>query len=442
MGSFAGTCTISGLPIEAEEPVRLLLLVENPFFKTESRPSSSFDVWCPRTYPLRGVYSGYGYAKDIEEGPARDVWLEALSHDTVPRGWGANTVHDVAVKKKMSWDQALDAVYERRLRVRARVEDISHVDLDAALKRLRVKVDPKTRTPVPPGIPTRARLEKIIVRAGLRLYGDDENDTRGGGEGGYLITKTAKGEVRIRYQHWGDDGPDTAHLEKLLPLLSEYATMISAGPSQHSVLIVRPKPNTPNFHGGVRTAAKSVEVSYAMIREDIWQALIHFRWKDDEDEDEESKLSLSAYYRAVDEYIAATQKQIADRQKLFDLAKTSKDKSQVEKHIAIDQGIVELGRRFGGSRLIDRIIGRDPLPFVLGPPTHAYLLRKKGLYPREFLRTAAEFAYVNSILSATRFHWRPTFSIGPQFGYWPMHAKLLSTFTNVARAVVNKLPPE
>src|ERR1700679_1048029 len=98
MGEFSATCAVSGLPIEEGDDVRIFLLTANPF---DEGPCTMDGVWVPRTYPLRAAYDMFGGVTDVEEGPQRDVWLEALKLDVVPKGWGRNTCHDLPVNKTM-----------------------------------------------------------------------------------------------------------------------------------------------------------------------------------------------------------------------------------------------------------------------------------------------------------------------------------------------------
>jgi hypothetical protein len=394
MGSFASTCAISGLPIELGDKIRIFLLVESPF--TDSRPCGTTGVWAPRTLPLCASYDDYGGAKEVEEGPARDVWLEGLAYDAVPKGWGDNYCHDVPVTKTMTWEQMMDAVLERRLRVRSRVEDLASFQVEAMLgqaiatfgKNILGDAKPasKPKKHTPAGVPTRARVQKIITKAGFQLYGDVPKKARLT-SGGYMVNKRRYGEVRVRFQ---DFGKEEENLAKLLPHLTEYATMICAGEGRYANradLLVRPKPGTKDYYGGTgREKVKSLAVELAMVREDVWQALLrlHTSAKD---------TTIEAYYRAIDNHLSGSKE----------------------------------------DKLFDQVVGSDALPFVVGQGTHWYLMKKKGPLPREFLRSTAEFAYIQGILAMTRYHWRPAYAIGPQFGEWGLHLRLLSTLVNVVR---------
>jgi len=79
MGSYDGTCAVSGLPIASGAPVRFMLLCESPYEK--ELVCQITDVWFPRTLPLKGEYDSYGSVCNVQEGLQRDVWLEALQYD-------------------------------------------------------------------------------------------------------------------------------------------------------------------------------------------------------------------------------------------------------------------------------------------------------------------------------------------------------------------------
>jgi len=408
------TCAVSGLPIEPGDKLRFLLLTENPF--TDSHPCSMNDNWIARTYPLCGTYDDYGKVCDVTTGSERDVWLEGLTYDVVPRGWGDNSVHDVPVQKRMTWDKMLEAIHERRLRVRDRAEDPMQLQIDqflskafrnskakAQMESVERSINPKRV--VPKGVPTRARIEKVLVAAGVPLTG--------GFGGGFMVTKRRFGEVKIRFSH----GDDTKKLEELLPHLTEYATMICAGEGnyRHNVeLLVRPKPGVEGYYGHHKDKCKSLLVQDAMIREDVWQALLQLPINDSKDK----RQTISEFYLAIDEYFVKARK----RDEGDDLTRLIRQKS----------GEV----RAGG--IMNQIKGRDSQPFVLGLGTHWYLLEKKGPLTREFLRTAAEFAYLHILLSNVHYFWQPTYYAG-QHTEWGLHRRLFETLAKLAQRKQRKV---
>lgn len=116
MGCFASACCVSGLPVEAGDPVRWLLLVEN-LDATGSFISQPHGRWVPRTWPLRAVYNDYGSIEEWDEDLA-DLVLQGLSEDVLEREQGPNPHHDVAVRRGMTFQEVLVAVWEGCVRVR------------------------------------------------------------------------------------------------------------------------------------------------------------------------------------------------------------------------------------------------------------------------------------------------------------------------------------
>ena len=77
MGSFATTCAVSELPIEAGDKVRYLLLSSNPYI--EGVKCHTSDLWFPRTYPVQAVYNDYGSIENIVQPNLCQGFLDGLS---------------------------------------------------------------------------------------------------------------------------------------------------------------------------------------------------------------------------------------------------------------------------------------------------------------------------------------------------------------------------
>ncbi len=384
MGCFGAKCTISGLPIEEGDSVRFLLLTKSPY--EDGVPVGMSHFWTPRTYPLQGKYNNYGGVNQVEEGPQRDVWLEAFRYDLVPTGPGDNS-RRMRVVKKITWEQMTDALRERRIKVRSHVEDVSMGDLKRLMKRtdklLGRTPDPNptiaAAPPVPEGIPTRARVEALLQEHGFQVSaGLVLPDCAGG----YLVDKRRFGEIRVRFEGWGRENFDkeVEFLEKVLPVLNAaYVAMMSAGYGEYhgkAEILVRVKPGTQNWSGHPKDKNPSIEVSQVMIREDVWQALLQIH---------SGGQSISHTYAQIDQG-------------------------------TMDNRYLKVG---------------DAIPFVVGPNTHWHLLGRKGPMSREFLRSAAEFAHIYRLLSWLDYFWHPT-TDGHQETAWSKHFEALTAFAEIA----------
>lgn len=420
MGSFSATCAVSGMPIEYGDDIRILLLAQTPY--EDNRPCYMHDVWYPRTFPLRGKYDDYGSAEGIEEGPARDVWLEGFRLDLVPSGWGDNTVHDVPTSKDMSWDDMLVALWEDRVYVQAEwhgdlmLEDLEKA-VDAGVKALgmeRAVERKRERRKIPVGVPTRRRVEKRIAKAGFPLFGGNW------AAGGFLTNTVRKGVVRVRVQSYEKDswGKDAEYLAKLQPALREYATVIAKGSGAYANaadMLVLPKPGV-EWYPGIKGGRRSSLVNVAMIREDVWQSLLQIdapTWSGGK------RLSFAHMQKEMKEY-----------------------ERQYEEHMNTEPRLtVPFGALARDSR-IGHFVGRDVIPFTVGLGTHWHLMRRKGPLPPSFVQTAAEFAHIHSVLSATRYYWRPGYTVGPQFGEWRAHEKVFKAFTQIAKTSAKRVEAE
>jgi hypothetical protein len=439
MGSFSYTCAVSGLPIEAGDEVRYLLVTENPY--EDSRACYMHDVWVPRTFPLRAKYNDYGSVDDVQDGPERDAWLDGFQIDLVEKGWGDNSAHDVSVKKNMTFDDLLHAIVEGRVHIKRESHheqmafDEAFKLLDKANEELGLPKRPKLfGRKIPKGVPTMKRIERVLTKAGLPLYGKAFSQ-------GFMIDKVAYGEVRVRWHgngaEWAKDAEWLGKVETLLK--DKYATMISAGEGAYAHaadLAVRPKPGTKDFHGrkGLGRSKKPLAVNHVMIREDVWQALLTLKVESWGSDDGTKFHTIHNYYSYADAFIEAVRAYEAETAKRHQAI--TDDYKSMGKAPPVDRFLLDSHMRRHHMEAmwknpIAAIYAKDAVPFSVGLATHWDLLAKKGPLTREFVRTAAEFAFIQRILGVTRYWWRPSYSVGPQFGEWERHEELHTALAKV-----------
>lgn len=439
MGSFAYTCAVSGLPIEAGDKVRYMLLTKNPYHNGSENTCYIHDLWFPRTFPLKGEYNDYGSVENISDGPEKDIWLEGLKRDLVERGWGENTVHDVPADKNMTFDELLDAVQEGRIVVNRDTDrNSSQIErlltkADALIARAEGKPvedllskEEKQDMIVPAGIPTMFRIRKIAEKLGISIF-----DGRWGNSS-IIIDEPQNREIRVRcHCMYGQKlAPNekfvagaaikeqVAVLGKLQEALGEYAVMMSAGRNGCGVtgedkqtytqpdteLVIRPKPGTRDGMLYGKDKDEPLPVAHCIIREDVWQAMIKqtaHTWDGKE-------VSIDKFYGGINQYVAKMKK--ADKREM--------------RWLSMDRDTMKLPGSW--------IIAKDDIPFTVGLSSHFELMMEKAEQPEDFFKTIAELAFITSILANTRYQWRPSSSAGPQFGEWEAHEKLLKTFAEVA----------
>lgn len=414
MGSFAYTCAVSGLPIEIGDRVRYFLLTKNPYHDGAENTCYVHDLWFPRTLPLRASYNDYGSVEEVEAGPARDIWIEGLKRDLIEQGWGDNTVHDVPTSKEMSFDELLGAVQEGRVSVKRDVDSLFIERSRQQTRNLREFLakakglaeadavdevgDAEPEETGLAGVPTLTRVTAIIADAGFPL-------SAGSGDSGFMIDELEYGCVRVRW-HNGYSGKagitDAQKLGELLPSLQDYAAMVAAGsgPYAHSAdLLIRPKPGTEGYHGRRERERKPLPVGHAMIREDVWQALLKVRME------------------AVD------LEQIRQ-----DVRREGARRTETMRGDPHERFMSDLDAERNGAPWIFK----DTIPFTVGLGTHLELLAEKGPIPDAVLDTVAEFAYITVVLAHCRYQWRPSSSSGPQFGEWGAHLRLAKAILAVA----------
>lgn len=288
MGSFNATCVVSGLPITAGTKVRFLALTQNEYSRGNDHVCYVHGRWQLRTVPLRAVYNDYGSVEKIESGLAERVFFRSFEEDVIEKGLGDNSCHDVAVRTGMTPAAWLEALWEGRVFVRggrgwsaaermwrrAREKEMREWSRKApahpmfsgtaAAAKLR-----KSRTP--PGLPTLKGIEAVLERAKFPLF-------KRYGDGGYSVDNIRLGYVRVRQHVFG------AGVKELTPAVEAiqkagYAAMVTCGTGNYRAqaeILVAPLPNENVFSQGLGKGVRrtSRAVSQAMVREDVWHALL------------------------------------------------------------------------------------------------------------------------------------------------------------------------
>lgn len=271
MGCFNATCIVSGLAIEAGDPVRFLALTESGYYNGNDHICYVTGRWQPRTAPLRAEYNDYGSIENVQESLSERVFFKLFDLDVIEKGVGDNQCHDVHVRKGMSQDEWLTALWEGRVFVdddsEMRNPNYVHEDKDEYHRK---------------GIPTLARIEKVLKEADLPV-------TTEYGAKGFVIDDVTEGFIRVRNGRFEED-QKTKALEKALKIIQAagYAGMIMCGTGNYAnnaEILVAPKPGTVNENGsqfrlsvaGLNKEHSKSEraVSQAMIREDVWQILLN-----------------------------------------------------------------------------------------------------------------------------------------------------------------------
>lgn len=388
MGSFDYTCAISGLPIGAGDAVRFMLLTQNPYHRGKTaggNACSQSDIWFPRTYPLRGVYNDYGSVEDLQTGPQADAWLTGFGRDLVEKGWGDNACHDVPTRKGMSMEDLLNATQKGRVHVR---QDVGRAYSPEMLEFVRAARVARGEPAVPKGVPTRRRVERLLVKLGYKIsesYGS-----------GVLVNRVDANTVRVRM---GDYADRTEALAVIRDKVTDFAAIVRAGVDD-AELILCPLPGVRARRSKKREP--SLCVASAMIREDVWAAIcampLAMAYENTRSVNWCRSMAKKAWHRTVNV------------------------SSKIDRMLSDDGALTN-----------------DAIPFTVGLGTHWWAMvdaaracQVTDAERDDFADTAGELLFVMSWLGATRYQWRPSASAGPQSGEWGAHAKLLLAFGALA----------
>lgn len=227
MGCFDYRCCVTGLPIRAGDPIKYVLLTENPY-DDRMDITGMGDYWFLRTWPLRAEYNDYGSIDSFDE-TSPGVWavVEGLKKDLIEVGTGDNSCHDVPTKHGMPFEDILTAVQEGQVLVDSAFDPHAelHQRIDASLKAsIWTKIPP-----LPVGLPTLQNIRALLEEKGFKV---DEGRYSSEGADGYLVDEQDHGWVRIRCNNFEHR---TEGLQKILSLLQEkFAAMLTAGSGNYA----------------------------------------------------------------------------------------------------------------------------------------------------------------------------------------------------------------
>lgn len=415
MGSFAFTCCISGLPITAGDDVRFLMLTQSAYDEGEARACYIDDRWAPRALPIKAKYNDYGSVEETEKGPIKDSWLEGFQHDLVEKGFGDNTCHDVPIKDDMTFDQFLEALWENRITVyRAHKPSGKKID-DATLERISIAKEKYT----PKGMPTIRRIEKLVKGKLSKSYQD----------GGVIVDEKAHGLIRIRIAEYHENTihKDLIALDKLIKEKTNFNCMIVPGSGSYSdfaEILVAPKPHKDHsFFWETTNINNKLQISHAMIREDVWQAICKLEIKD------YNKIYNLNHFKS--KIVEEQESSFLFKSKMDSLKKTinklKSEKENKEEGLLLAKCVAKC-EAYERSVLSSSRSGRE-----IERNVNSILDKKLTKKQKEYvIDTAAELAWISCFMGWSRYTWRPSNGAGPQCAEWKVHKDMLTCLVNIA----------
>jgi hypothetical protein len=418
MGSFSFTCCVSGLPITAGDKVRYLLLSKNTFETDNHWSCSVAGRWKLRCFPVKASYNDYGSVDKFTQPFLTRLMWSSFQQDVVERGIGDNACHDVAVRRDMNEKEWLTALWEGRVFVRP--YPTRRRGPDEGTQKRKVKVAA--------GIPTRRRIEKALVAAGFIVSSSY-------GAPGFMADHIKRGFVRVR----AEGHNDAPSIERLQEAISKrWPCLITAGTGNYAdkrEILVAPAPGAAirdGLKGRKGDYLKTpIPIAQAMVREDVWQALLGMAVPPSMFEDSSNPPSR---FRE-------------DVQKVYD-KDIERIRARRRPGLSKEEAIRLLGEQLGrellhmqnlaSSELVSFSEGRGPGYGLKNAWADALDQDPAGDDLKDLLDGAAETLFVQSLLADVRFQWFPYSTSGPQFGEWRLHEKILSTYAGIAKAFADE----
>lgn len=426
MGSFASTCAISGIPLSAGDPVRWYALTKNPY---NEKVFNSHDLWFPRSFPVRAKYNDYGIVEDYDnDSPSVKSIVECLKNDMIEVGVGDNSYHDTPTAKGMSFEDTLNAIWNNRLQVgnyknpynKAHVDAMNLLNLDVAPREMPSESDI-------PGYPTLTSVTNVLKSADFNVV-SPTNDVNAKLVTQYLVDELEPGRCRVRVSfEYGNKQKQL--LKKVFAVLSKnYAAVITVGsgnyPSQIEIQLMPKVMKRKEYisWGKTHDCEKPLEVYQGMIHEEIWNELMLLKLENDYSSDE---IEFDNYRN--------------DIQNQWDMLNTLQIKDPHEKWLEMINA-----RQREYATHASKLVFSNSIPFYAGLSDHWYAAiecHKNSKFSAkqidEFLDDVAGFSMIDSIMSSTRYWWRPSFACGPQFAQYDDHINLFNAFKRATVKVKN-----
>lgn len=238
MGSFDMMCSISGLPIQCGDPIKVVFLTANPYGDVESM-FAPHGHYAPRAPAIDAMYDDYGlplFTGDVA------VALKQFHADTVVQGWGDNSVRDVPTHRQMSMTEILNAIQEQRMVVKS------------------ASLEGGSMSKLPKGVPSLKRVTRLLKSANIVV-----ND----GFGSYLVDRHERGTISVRVPCGQSMGRVKSLLERRYAVME---TVYGGNSTETGCLWVRPKPGVHLYPSDAKCRKASVDM--AMIHTDVWNGLL------------------------------------------------------------------------------------------------------------------------------------------------------------------------
>lgn len=438
MGSFSQTCVVSRLPIEAGDPIRVVLLNHSHY-----KSGRHMDSWSIRSAPIKGVYDDYGGVENVDEtGLAARLALAQFRRDMVNTPWGNNLCHDVPLSETSTLSEIFTGIWESR--VLAKSTDSRSL--------------PKVK--VPKGIPTWKRVAKALGQAGVKeftcnrvAYGlvrvrREGFSYQGKAEWLAAVSQALRPHYRVeeKYEHGakyhGELRDDNKTFDVWLLVTPLDGPMPPVNPHQalrDANLLHR----IEERHGERDFRLRPQTVGWAFIREDVWQRLLKlegklYSWESVPTVENLFVKGVAALAQAVEEVKSAKECRERQRKQKAEGKETSTGNAELD---ALVKNILRAER--GIEDRIAFMVGRNWVPasppFVIGLEwafSHMATLAESGAVTEaqtaEVIRDISEMLVVSDLMGTACIPWGTTYG-GPQFGVWDCHAAVTQTFADIAK---------
>jgi hypothetical protein len=273
--------------------------------------------------------------------------------------------------------------------------------------------------PLPEEEHPRATTRKLIASILAKKLPDVPSFKEG--REGYAPAQYTKGCVIIRWQGYSDSTQQMAKIAETLKA-EGFPVVVAAGTGNydHGKNVIYVMSRSGALFGGDQKDPPQA-VSFAMIRKDVWDALlqgeVEFNFK---------QTNFASFLKAAKTFAKDLQKNERKAQEFL----ARKDKSDPL-------------RLFFSEDFWFRHDYKNPvyaymtyeLPFEAGLKTFVRALANDGNPLGDYeIRAMAEMAFICATVGNLRMFWHPAYSIGPQYSEWPDHVNFLKKALAIAES--------
>jgi hypothetical protein len=369
------------------------------------------------------VYDDYGGIENIHKDDADvlDLWRRGLDIDVIERG------NSDCARVGMTIEQYLESMKDGQIFVRTDHKNFWRRSIDRPL----MAVEEEERRKREASTPSARHVEKLVAEGGF-----DPKRVR--------VDEPTKHLVRVQWDwmaggdSYGKGATVLAEVEKMIREKTTYGCVLTAshnGSSKNDAVLLVVASPTDHHHAGpdwgdINDGAEhTLSVRWAMIREDVWNAVARLPHDEYVEYDRYKWHGLPELRQSVRQAWAQYLERAKDWAKLFGGLRQEGEYHFGDFDLSDDRGIDR--RAF--------VLFYNKTVSTLALRAHLQILMALGRTPSDdMFDSLADYVSISHHMFADRRVWEPTYSIGPQDAEWAEQIRYKRTILRLAERIARK----